>query len=209
MTTDLSAVRLAIDLLQAPSRVRIARARPLPGGVPFLLRVAARDADAEIEAARVSGRSVDFVREAAIFFVEQVLFGAESDSYRVLGSNRDASAAELRRNMALLLRSFHPDIERDQDRSMAVAKVTRAWDDLKSPDRRALYDRALAELESKGGRDRGKHIAKHGGRGPIPVARRLRSRRQAPGRRIVERGDFVRMILLLFGWSKREGRPRP
>ena len=50
------------------------------------------------------------VREASAFFIEQILLGPDADSYRVLGADRNAAAAELRRNMALLLRWLHPDM---------------------------------------------------------------------------------------------------
>lgn len=214
MTTDLSALRLAIDLLHAPSRVRVARSRPLPEGMDFLLRLAARDEAAEIEAVEACGRSRDVVREAAIFFVEQVLVGPGSDSYRMLGADRQAPAAELRRNMALLLRSFHPDIERDRDRSMTAAKVIRAWDDLKTPQRRASYDCALASV------DAGKSAARTS-HGKTRKTRRLHaalepaSANRSNGRRpsfaapAVERpGHLLRAILFLFGRNKTRSRPR-
>ena len=82
------------------------------------------------------------VREAAAFFLEQVLLHADADSYRVLGATREASYAELRRNMTLLLQWLHPDLDRREARSVFAARVTRAWNDLKTPERRAAYDRA-------------------------------------------------------------------
>lgn len=216
MTTDLSALRVAIDLLHAPSRVRVARSRPLPGGIVFLLQVAAGEAEAELEAVEASGRPADVVREAAMFFVEQVLFGSESDSYRMLGAERQASTAELRRNMALLLRSFHPDIERDRVGSMSVSKVTQAWDDLKTPDRRASYDRALAGAEagkSEMTRTREKKRSKRrcsGDQALEPaIVKRSRWRQHSFGRRTTESpGAFARAILFLLGRGGRRGWPR-
>ena len=51
------------------------------------------------------------VRLAATFFIEQILFAPHADSYRVLGASPQASASELRRNVALLLRWLHPDLD--------------------------------------------------------------------------------------------------
>ena len=70
-----------------PSRVRIARAEPLPAGVDLLLRIAAGEAEAEGTAIASTGRSRDLIRQAAIFFIEQVLLCPNSDSYRVLGAD--------------------------------------------------------------------------------------------------------------------------
>ncbi len=139
--SDRMALKVAIDLMHVPSQVRLFRAEPLPDGVLTLLRIAAGDAEAESSASLLIDRSVDTVRAAATFFIEQILFAPDSDSYRVLGANRNASATELRRNVALLLRWLHPDLDHQSERSIFVGRVTAAWNDLKTPDRRAAYDR--------------------------------------------------------------------
>ena len=136
-----------------PSRVRIARAEPLPAGVDLLLRIAAGEAEAEGTAIASTGRSLDLIRQAAIFFIEQVLLCPNSDSYRVLGADLCASNGELRRNMALLARWLHPDKDPHGQRSVFASRVNQAWNDLKTPERRASYDegrgRVLAQKRSK------------------------------------------------------------
>jgi hypothetical protein len=134
------AIRAAIELLHVPSRVRSARAEPLPAGVDLLLRIAAGEAEAEGTAITSTGRSRQLIRQAAIFFVEQVLLCPNSDSYRVLGADSQASNCELRRNMALLVKWLHPDKYPQGQRSVFASRVTRAWDDLKTQERRASYD---------------------------------------------------------------------
>ena len=90
------------------------------------------------------------MRQAATFFIEQILFAPESDSYRVLGASPQASASELRRNVALLLRWLHPDLDPRGERSIFIGRVTAAWNDLKTPERRAAYDAMLqSRLEGK------------------------------------------------------------
>jgi len=135
-------IRVAIELLHVPSRVRIARTEPLPAGVELLLRIAAGEAESERTAIASTGRPRDLIRQAAIFFIEQVLLCPNSDSYRVLGTDSQASSGELRRNMALLVKWLHPDQDPQGRRSMLVSRVIRAWDDLKTPKRRASYDDA-------------------------------------------------------------------
>jgi hypothetical protein len=135
-----AAVRVAIDLLQIPSRVRMVRQTPLPEGMGLLLRVAACDNGAIAEAAAITGRSEPLIAEAAAFFVEQILLAPEADSYRVLGGMAASPSTDLRRNMALLVRWMHPDVAKGADRSKFVSRVTYAWDDVKTPERREAYD---------------------------------------------------------------------
>jgi hypothetical protein len=138
---DAMAVRTAIDLMRVPSRVRIARSEPLPSGVHTLLCIAVGE-QTEVSAAIAStGRSCDVVQDAAGFFIEQILLHPKADSYRVLGASSDATTAELRRNMALLMRWLHPDLDPQGRRSMFASRVTLAWNDLKTAERRAAYDR--------------------------------------------------------------------
>jgi curved DNA-binding protein CbpA len=114
----------------------------LPEGVVTLLQIAAGDEEKIREAREVTGRSRELVSEAGAFFIEQILFSPDTDSYRVLGLNSKATSSELRRNMALLLRWLHPDVDTDGKRSVFVGRVTRAWNDLKTQERRAAYDRS-------------------------------------------------------------------
>src|SRR5262245_47983673 len=98
----------AIDLLYSPSRVRLLRSSPLPPDVLSLLQIVAGDEEAISQATEATGRSRQTVREAAAFFIEQLLLYPGADSYRVLGTEPGVSNGELRRNMTLLLRWLHP-----------------------------------------------------------------------------------------------------
>ena len=137
---DATALRLAIDLMLVPSRVRAQRASPLPSGVAFLLQVAAYDEQAMREAVRLTTKPSEVVQAAAAFFIEQILLKPGADSYHILGARPDAAASELRQNLALLLRWLHPDASQNAHRSIFVTRVTSAWNDLKTPERRAAYD---------------------------------------------------------------------
>jgi hypothetical protein len=140
---DWAALQLALDLHSSPRGVRAVRRQALPGGMDLLLTVAAGD-DPASEAAAVArlGRPLDVLRDAATFFIEQVLFAPDSDSYRVLGANPAASTGELRHNMALLMRWLHPDVARAGEPAVFAQRIAAAWNTLKTPERRAAYDRA-------------------------------------------------------------------
>ena len=138
--SDKMALKIAIDLMHVPSQVWLVRSEPLPDGVLILLRIAAGDAEAERSGALAVDRSTEVLRQAATFFIEQILFAPNADSYRVLGAAPQATAAELRRNVGLLLRWLHPDLDPQGARSIFARRVTAAWNDLKTPERRAAYD---------------------------------------------------------------------
>jgi hypothetical protein len=157
MMDHVATLKMAIDLMHFPLQVRLMRSAPLPDGVLTLVRVAAGDEEATSQATEAVGSSRDTVREAAAFFIEQILLHPDADSYRVLGARPEASNAELRRNMSLLLRWLHPDHDQAGGRSVFARRVTRAWNDLKTQERRAAYDQqrriSLAEksrLRKKG-----------------------------------------------------------
>jgi DnaJ domain len=191
------ALKTAIDLLHVPSQVRLCRSEPLPDGVLILLRIAAGDEAADQTAIDLMGRSKDTIQQAATFFIEQILFGPNSDSYRVLGANPQASAAELRRNVALLLRWLHPDLDHKGERSVFIGKVTAAWNNLKTPERRAAYDE-LWKRSSKNGKARS---GRRNRRKPLPAALWRQSWRGrdvsvSPG--IGTIGFFRRALAVLF-----------
>jgi DnaJ domain len=138
---DPTTVRVAIDLMHSPSQVRRIRSAPLPADVANLLRIASGDKEAISQAAGKLGRSREMLREAATFYIVQILLSPDADSYRVLGATPEATHGELRHNMTLLLRWLHPDLDPKGQLSVFTARVTRAWNDLKTPERRAHYDR--------------------------------------------------------------------
>ena len=140
LMSDVSALKAAIELFYIPSQVHAVRLAPLPKGTTLLLRLAAGDAEAAREAQDLSDRPADVSRQAAIFFIQQILLYPDADSYRILGSDRSATPSELRNHMALLLKWLHPDLNHDRHTTLLARRVIRAWDQIKTPERRRLHD---------------------------------------------------------------------
>jgi hypothetical protein len=174
MMAGRTALKLAIDLLRAPAQVRRIRSEPLPEGVELLLRIAAGEADAARSAALTVLRSPATVRRAAAFFIEQIQFAPDADSYRVLGADAAASAGELRRNAALLFKWLHPDRDARGARAAFASRLTAAWNDLKTPERRAAYD-----AQCRAAADPARRKATFGSRSRRKQLARLLARRQA------------------------------
>jgi hypothetical protein len=168
------AIAAALAMLRDPRLVRLAQRAPLPRGMTLLLEVAAGEAAALASAHSMTSRSEATLQKAAGFFVEQVLLSRESDNYRHLGSTPNASAAELRHHMALLLKWLHPDLfqgagdDKGFNRSAYVNMVTSAWETLKTAGRRASYDASLAGRERAG--TPGTPGTSHHGNGAPPQA---------------------------------------
>ena len=199
---DLGTVMMALDLLRVPSRARLIRSAPLPSGVVTLLRIADGDEALTHQAVAATGVSAALICEAADFFIQQALLHPEADAYRVLGTAPGATTAELRRNMALLMRWLHPD-HRKGDRSVFAHRVTRAWNELKTDERRTAYDRSrrLARNNEALSRNKAKTIRKK------PTSIRLRNdtpHTVHPNRTIKfspPSGLLRRVLLLLLGRS--------
>ena len=137
---EATALEIAVGLLQLPSRVRALRDGELPSDLEMLLRIVAGDDRALSQAMANGDLSKSVVQAAASFYIEQILLHPEADSYRALGARHDATIDQLRRNMALLLRWLHPDREADRGRSLFASRVTQAWNNVKTAERRTVYD---------------------------------------------------------------------
>jgi DnaJ domain len=194
---DAMALRVAIDLMHMPSRVQIARSAPLPEGVYMLLCIAAGEEAEESAAVESTGRSRDVIQRAAGFFIEQVLLCPNADSYRVLGATSEATNTELRRNMAQLMRWLHPDMDPEGRRSMFASRVTLAWNDLKTAERRATYDRRKRSLPAKTPRLKSRRLS--GGKRRPASPRYAHGQRDASHVHADEKRSLLRRVVAWMG----------
>jgi DnaJ-class molecular chaperone len=138
------------------------------------------------------------IRKAAAFFIEQILLHADADSYRVLGANPQSTSNELRRNMALLLKWLHPDLDRSAERSVLATRVTLAWDAVKTPERKAAYDNARSvALKAAATRAASRARRRDGAQQPASAQPPLHIHR-APRKSFLRRG-----LLALWGGPRR------
>ena len=134
-------------MIVQPTLVRVVRRMPLPAGITALLEVAAGDPHAIRAVTLVPRGPRRPLTDASGFFIEQAMLADGADSYRILGCSSDAPGRQLRRHMALLVRWLHPDRlvgaadDLRIDRTVFAHRVTQAWEDLKTRERRATYDR--------------------------------------------------------------------
>ena len=192
MRDQSQALRSAIELLHMPTNVRRLRTSPLPDGVSLLLRAAVGQDDVLSAAAKLTRREREDVRRAAAFFIEQVMLDPNADSYRRLGTNRNAPISVLRQHMALLMSWLHPDIDENGERALFAERVTRAWDSIKTPERRQAYDRTLNKAVKSASGKIHATTQPHTGKGVYRRTRRRSSLRS--DRRARRRGLFIRTL---------------
>jgi molecular chaperone DnaJ len=65
----------------------------------------------------------------------------ERDYYEVLGVQRGASGAQIKRAFRALARELHPDVSATPDTEQRFREVAEAYEVLTDPERRAIYDR--------------------------------------------------------------------
>ncbi len=94
---------------------------------------------------------VDFDKAYEIIQGNQNM-SAKRDYYQVLGVNRDAETAEIRRAYRRLAREYHPDVNSDAGAEDKFKEVTEAYEILSDADRRAAYDRFGHAAFEPGGR---------------------------------------------------------
>ena len=120
------AIEIALDLARMPALARIPIDAPLPSHITELMRIAAASPQECRDAAAATGEPVQAVVEAARFYLQQLLFRADADCFRVLGLAPGAPRATARIHMQLLLQWLHPDRNTDLD-AVYAQRVLKAW----------------------------------------------------------------------------------
>jgi hypothetical protein len=203
-----TALELAVGLLQLPSRARALRDAPLPKDVDALLNIVAGEGRARADAARQTGLTERKIGDAAGFYIEQILLHPDADSYRALGASAEATSDQLRRNMALLLRWLHPDHETNSERTIYVGRVTNAWNNIKTAERRQAYEAtrkcaSTPTAQQRPGPAPGRSPMQRNGHAPARPTRSAAAKRVTGigGRRgrPKQRASFWRILGMLLG----------
>ncbi len=196
------ALEQAIALYRAPGRLPLLHERPLPTAVLLLLRIVANDRVALETATHTTGETPDTLVDAAILYIQQVLFAATSDAYRLLGVHPDAPNAQIKDHYRWLMRWLHPDRQSERWEVVYSDRVNRAWQALR-PDRRDSYVSApLDEADSAPWEPTQRNRAMRLTPAPVAVARPLLSARMTTRLPILVLGGLaltaVAMVALLY-----------
>lgn len=119
-------IEFALDLARLPALARTSVESPIPPDIIDLIRIAAATPNACADAAAATGEPAEVLVEAARFYLRQLLFKPEANSYRVLGLQPGATRATAREHMRCLLEWLHPDRNSDLD-AVYARRVVEAW----------------------------------------------------------------------------------
>ena len=120
-------IEFALDLARMPSLARSSVVPALPPNILEIMRIAAACPETCEAAVAETGEPVAALIEAARFYLQQVLFRPEADSYRILGIDPSASRATARNHMRWLLEWLHPDRNNDSLDAVYAERVLKAW----------------------------------------------------------------------------------
>ncbi|WP_453960833.1 J domain-containing protein [Amorphus suaedae] len=184
-----------MELLRAPAMADVLRQQSaLPDDIDVLIRLAGGCVETRERLSTLMDQPGGLLVKAARFYLEQVLFHAENDSYRILGLTPDASPAAVREHGRWLLRWLHPDNDHSEWDAAFAGRITTAWNDLKTPARRAAYDRTVrADRARAFQRRRHVHLAP-------PLIAGLRQKPAADRRRRVTWRTPAAGVVFLAGW---------
>lgn len=142
--TSAHAAVLALELARTPTLAAPMRLLPLPCGILTVIRLASGCLETSAAIERAVGCDPTFARDAAILYIQEVMFHDVDDSYRVLGIRPDDDLGLLREHFITLMKWLHPDSNGKSWESAFAIRVSAAWNALKTPHRRADYNRRAA-----------------------------------------------------------------
>lgn len=202
---DASAVEAALALYRAPHLSADIRTHALPDGMLWVVRTAAGDSQALEVLATHYTESPQVLVEACGFYVQQVMFSADADAYRVLGVRPDDASAVIREHHRWLIRWLHPDRIGEDWLGLFADRVNHAWHQLRNPDRRRQYDA-----------DRAAGLPPQPGFVPPPRAPRISGRHpllgavphaQSRARWVAAGALLLGAVAIVFAWRHAEQAP--
>jgi hypothetical protein len=133
-----SAVETALDLYRHPIKVNAARKSTLPNDILALIRIVA-GSDDEVAALDLPDvKSPSEMREAAAFYMQQVMFQKDNDSHRILGLNSKSTPQQIKDHKRLLLKWLHPDRNHNKWERVYFQRVLHAAEKLEGNPTKAL-----------------------------------------------------------------------
>jgi hypothetical protein len=132
-----------------PTLAPAMRHQPLPNDTLVVIRIAAGCVETCGEAVKLTGMKSTVLQQAAVVYLQQILFASTSDSHRVLGVSAGVSRSEMREHFRWLMTWLHPDRNSDEWESVFAARVIKAWRDVSASSSQTHRSNQAPKLLSK------------------------------------------------------------
>lgn len=120
-----------LALARTPALRHQMRHERVPAGTKQLFRFLDGNPNVISEAVRLTGKDPHFLQAAIIFYIEEVLWVADADPYRVIGLNPDAPFEVVSRHVDVILDWLSIPKNR-RDRASDLARLRFAWQSIDS-----------------------------------------------------------------------------
>ncbi|MBL8906880.1 MAG: J domain-containing protein [Rhizobiales bacterium] len=194
-----AALDVALDMVQRPLLARQSQSQPLPDDVLQLIRIAAQSEEDIAWASRTRARSSGEVRDAAVMFLQQVLFHPRADSLRVMGLGPAATIEDLHEHRKWLLKWLHPDRNPNKWESQLFKRVVDASgevQELLKSQARLVPPTAVVQRPRRRSR---RHSLRH----RMTQDGHRKAAGSGRSRRIIRRGSYavLTVAILAIGWQ--------
>ena len=123
----LTALYAALRLARNPALKSRFQEEPLPAGMSRLIRLASLPPGAAYAETKFNGANPVFLRAAAIFYLECVLWVEGGSHFRALGLQPDASQGQIAESAWILLALLYPYIGSSNHEAVFADRVLDAW----------------------------------------------------------------------------------
>ena len=122
----MQAIDAALKIYRRPDLVRAERRKVLPDNTLPLIRIASGSAIAPEFLTAERAKSEAEARDAAVFYIQQILLSPKSDEYRQLGLTYQATPQQISEHKRHMLKWLHPDRNPNKWESALFQRVVNA-----------------------------------------------------------------------------------
>lgn len=122
----MQAIDAALNIYRRPNLVRTERRKALPDDILSLIRIASGGDVAPEFLTPERAKSEAEVRDASVFYIQQVLLSPKSDEFRQLGLTDQATLQQISEHKRYMLKWLHPDRNPNRWESALFQRVVNA-----------------------------------------------------------------------------------
>jgi hypothetical protein len=150
----------ALEMFRNPVQARSHAKRQLPRDMLSVIKIAAGDEATVSQWAQSCDETPDVIRQAAVFYLQQIISQSGSDNFRMLGLLPSASMEDIRLHKRWLLKWLHPDLNPSKWQAALFYRISAVAETIVQSDRSKqspAHARDVTALVGQKGRRTGEH----------------------------------------------------